>query len=101
MAKNNRYIYIYINSAESQTGLGAINFSMWSGSKIFLTGDLLKYYRELGYVVSDVNSISSMSFDNFSSKMETNEAQHNIDMSNNKMYYAPEPLKVWKAIYEL
>lgn len=93
-----RTIDIYVTSAETQTGLGAIFYSMESGTKIFIKGDLLTSLAGQNYIVFDTESIKDIDFDNFSKPLKKDEAIANIDNLNLIKYEGADYLNVWRQI---
>lgn len=68
---------VYICGDKSQTGLGAIHFSLSVGTKVFLTGKNLEWEKELGAIVFDVDDLNNMSFTAFSRNLLPEEKVHN------------------------
>lgn len=68
---------VYICGDKSQTGLGAIQFSLYVGTKVFITGKNLEWKKELGAIVFDVEDIRNMSFAAFSRELLAEEKDHN------------------------
>ena len=94
-----KHIDIYISSANCQTGLGNIFLCMQGGAKVFLTGDLLSFFRGKKFIVYDVNTIPRISFESLKKGLTHNEAEYNIDLAN-KEYNNKEILSRWREIYE-
>lgn len=68
---------VYICGDKSQTGLGAIHFCLYVGTKVFITGNNLEWEKELGATVFDVDDIRDMSFSAFSRNLFPDEKEHN------------------------
>lgn len=74
---------VYICGDKSQTGLGAIHFSLYVGTKVFITGNNLEWEKELGAIIFDVESIKNMSFAAFSRELLPEEKEHNRNVMIN------------------
>lgn len=74
---------VYICGDKSQTGLGAIHFSLYIGTKVFITGNNLEWEKMLGAYVFDVDDIRNMSFSSFSRELLPVERDHNKDVMVN------------------
>ncbi len=68
---------IYICGDKLQTGLGAIQFSLYVGTKVYISGKNLEWKKELGAIVFDVDNIKNMSFAAFSRELLPAEKEHN------------------------
>lgn len=74
---------IYICGDKSQTGLGALHFSLFVGTKVFITGNNLEWEKELGAIVFDIENIKNMSFAAFSRELLHEEKEHNRNVMIN------------------
>lgn len=74
---------IYICGDRSQTGLGALHFSLFVGTKVFITGNNLEWEKELGAIIFDVENIMNMSFAAFSRELLPEEKEHNRNVMIN------------------
>ncbi|MBE6336486.1 MAG: hypothetical protein E7066_07425 [Lentimicrobiaceae bacterium] len=94
-------IDIFVSAAEIQTGLGAIGFSMESGSKIYVQGNLFNSLSSQNYIVHKTQSIKDMTFDQFSQPLTCEEAQFNVDNRNKILSDGSSVHQTWQMIYEL
>lgn len=93
-------IDVYVTSAENQTGLGAIFFSMESGTKVYITGNLYKSLLMQDFIVFNTDQIKNMSFDDFVKPINHFEANFNVENYNRLKFEGNEALPIWREIFE-
>ena len=95
-----KMIDVFINSANVQTGLGALYLTMSGGAKIYVKGNLLMSLRNEGYFIFDLEELINMSFKTLAEPMKIEEQQHNIDVFNEKHCDGKEIVEKWRNFFE-
>ena len=75
----NKYVAIYVTSANIQTGLGAANILLRSGAKIFVGNNLYDSYQSMGVTVEKVNVLKNIPFDVLSAPLDDQLYNQNIE----------------------
>lgn len=93
-------IDIYVTAAERQTGLGTLFRTMSGGSKIYVSGNLLRSLQSEGYIVFDINSICTIEYELFAAPLSDFDAQKNVDVLNQTRCLGKDIIGGWRRIYE-
>lgn len=91
---------IFISGAEIQTGLFALTTAVSGGLKVFISGNLLTSFQDLGYLVNDAKSLAGMSFEEFSGRLTDDEYRTNIAALNANHGNTEGLAMAWKAVYD-
>ena len=93
----NKYVAIYVTSANIQTGLGAANILLRSGAKIFVGNNLYDSYQSMGVTVEKVNVLKNIPFDVLSAPLDDQLYNQNIEALL-KFYDSDRILEEYKLI---
>jgi len=90
---------IYICNTETQTGLGAIYFSMLLGKKLYLNGYNYEWIKNNGFKIFHVKDIYGLDYDNFVKPLSIEDRIYNLNKLEDLLNIKQVASK-WESLYD-